>query len=251
MITPQAAVQLGFGHFSDGVVEFTGKRLGEIQDLNLLDDVPMVGGGMILFPEQFAKLERFLYNTPGLCWEKGLLDFLSVQYVSSPENPILWTARTNWLPVITAGQRPSFFGDDEALHAMTSDGFEPREVVYLPPSARSLVCVTNRTDCKILNARMSPQKIEAEVNANDVSLVVLSQSFYHLWRASVDGKSAPLLRANLAFQAIQVPAGRHRVELCYVDNYFRLGLTISTFSLVLCAIVWFAAPNEPRPLSAC
>ena len=38
---------------------------------------------------------------------------------------------------------------------------------------------------------------------------------------------APLLRANVAFQAVQVPAGRHQLHFFYQDRAFQLGATIS------------------------
>jgi len=35
------------------------------------------------------------------------------------------------------------------------------------------------------------------------------------WSALVDGKAAPLLRANLLMRAVPLPAGSHRIELQY------------------------------------
>jgi uncharacterized membrane protein YfhO len=62
--------------------------------------------------------------------------------------------------------------------------------------------------------------------------VVVAQTFYHDWRASVDGQNVPLLRANHAFQAVEVPQGRHQIVLRYVDQAFELGAAISI-------VVWF------------
>ncbi len=241
MTSQVAAAKLGYSHFSDGSIDFIGKRLGQIQDLNLLDRVPMVGGGLILRPRHFDKLEQFLYQTPGLRWNEGLLDFLSVQYISSPENPVLWAKRTNWLPVLTAGQRPAFATDDQALKSITAESFEPLRIVYLEPSVRSMVTVTNQTKCEILNTRFDARKISAEVEAAEPSLVVLSQSYYHLWRASVNGRPTPLLRANLAFQAVQVPAGRHLLAITYSDPSFRIGAVVSALAVAACLLFWFSS----------
>src|SRR5207248_11046826 len=115
---------------------------------------------------------------------------------------------------------------------------EPRQVVYLSDLARSLVSVTNRTNCKVIDAQFSPHRIEADLEAVEPSVVVLSQSFYYLWRASVDGSPTPLLRANLAFQALQVPAGRHHLALVYRDRYFLIGAIISLIALIACGWIW-------------
>ena len=43
-----------------------------------------------------------------------------------------------------------------------------------------------------------------EVEATEPALVVISQSFYHNWRATVDGKSVPLLRAPVSYTHLDV-----------------------------------------------
>ena len=45
---------------------------------------------------------------------------------------LTWETRTNYLPLVTAGQRPVFAGDDEALRAVFAPDFDSRRVVYLP-----------------------------------------------------------------------------------------------------------------------
>jgi uncharacterized membrane protein YfhO len=47
----------------------------------------------------------------------------------------------------------------------------------------------------------------------------------------VDGQTVPLLRANHAFQAVAVPAGRHELVLRYRDRAFQLGAVLSLGTL--------------------
>jgi uncharacterized membrane protein YfhO len=95
----------------------------------------------------------------------------------------------------------------------------------------------------VTNTAFSLNKVEANVNAAAPSMVVLSQSYYHLWHASVDGQPVPLLRANLAFQAIKVPAGIHHVKLVYIDSNLKVGAFISLLSLAVCGFIWFRSPK--------
>ena len=76
------------------------------------------------------------------------------------------------------------------------------------------------------------------------SLVVLSQSCYYLWRALLDEKSVPLLRTNLAFQAVEVPAGKHHIKLIYRDPNLEIGAIISLLSLFACGWIWLRAPQS-------
>jgi len=240
MHSPEAELFLRNHGGANLAEDFSARRLGERNSLNLLDSVSKVaGGGMILRPAKFDQLEEHLYSANGARYGQGLLDFLSVAWFTSPASPFLWSPRTNWLPVITAGQRPAFTTDEQALRFITADGFEPRDVVYLTESARSLVSVTNRTNCKIVTTQFTANKIEADLEAAETSMVVLSQSFYHLWRPFIDGSPTGLLRANLAFQAVQVPAGRHHLNLVYRDTYFWIGAVISLMALlIVCGWIW-------------
>ena len=59
---------------------------------------------------------------------------------------------------------------------------------------------------------------------NDVDMVVHSggngflyflDNYDRFWKAYLDGKQVPILRANFTFKAIQLPAGEHRVQWVY------------------------------------
>jgi hypothetical protein len=238
MASPDAEQRLLYSPVADMQSDFVGKRLAEWYNLNLLDGIPKVTGAITLRPAQFDILERYLYYTAGGHCGRGLVDFLSAAWLSSPANPTTWQARTNFLPVITAGQQPIFADDERTLQAITAENFDPRAVVYLPESERTLVHVTNRTACVVTNVSFRLNRVEADVNAASPSLVVLSQSYYHLWRAFVDEKPVPLLRANLAFQAVEIPAGKHVLTLVYRDPNLEIGALISALSLAACGLIW-------------
>jgi hypothetical protein len=243
MVSPDAEQQLLYSRVADMNADFIGKRLAGWYNLNLLDGIPKVTGAFTLRPAHFDILEKYLYYTAGGHCGRGLVDFLSVAWISSPDNPAQWLARTNFLPVITAGQKPVFADDEKVLQAITSADFEPREVVYLPESERATGTITNQTVCAITNVSFSLNKVEADVNAAEPSLVVLSQSYYHLWHASVDEKPVPLLRANLSFQAVEVSAGTHHLKLIYRDPNLEIGAIISALSLAACGLIWLRAPK--------
>jgi uncharacterized membrane protein YfhO len=69
-------------------------------------------------------------------------------------------------------------------------------------------------------------------------MVFLSEPYYAERQAFVDGRPAESLQANLAFTAVRVPLGRHRVELRYVPRSFRLGLAVSAVTLIAWAVLF-------------
>ncbi len=158
-------------------------------------------------------------------------------------------AREGWLPLITAGQEPVFAADPDTLDAVLADSFEPQQVVYLPLTAQNRVHAQARANAKILSPQYSVQRIGMDVEADAPAMVVVAQSFCHNWHAYVDGQTVPLWRANYAFQALEVPAGRHQVSLVYEDKAFRYGAILSLVALAACAAAWFCrhTPRNRRP----
>ena len=53
--------------------------------------------------------------------------------------------------------------------------------------------------------------VEVEATSPDGGWLVLNDVWHPWWAASVDGKTVPLLRANVLFRAVALPPGRHRV----------------------------------------
>ncbi|HET6375273.1 MAG TPA: hypothetical protein VFF88_04425, partial [Methylocella sp.] len=58
-------------------------------------------------------------------------------------------------------------------------------------------------------------RVELDVVAERPGIAVLHDLFYPGWEASVDGQKAPVLRANILFRGVEVPAGHHRVTFCF------------------------------------
>jgi uncharacterized membrane protein YfhO len=81
-------------------------------------------------------------------------------------------------------------------------------------------------------------RVVLDVHANAEALVVVTDAWAPQWKATVDGAEAPLLRANVAFRAVRVPAGRHRVEMRCSPTAVFLGLGLTAVTMLLLAVVW-------------
>jgi hypothetical protein len=71
--------------------------------------------------------------------------------------------------------------------------------------------------------------------------VVVSEAGWRGWRASIDGRRAPLHDANHAFLGVHVPEGRHRLQLVYRPESLTLGLTVSLITsalLIAVCVAW-------------
>jgi uncharacterized membrane protein YfhO len=122
-----------------------------------------------------------------------------------------------------------------------------RRVVFLPLEARSSISAAQQTTARVLDAKFTDQRISIQTEAPAPSLVVISQAYYPAWKASVDGRPARIWRANYAFQALEVPAGRHEVRLVYRDSALLTGAVLSSLGLLACAaLLWKAWRLTPR-----
>ena len=65
-------------------------------------------------------------------------------------------------------------------------------------------------------------KLAYEVSTGKGGILVLSEIYYPGWKATVDGKPVEVGRVNYILRAINIPAGKHKVELTFfpksVDN---------------------------------
>jgi uncharacterized membrane protein YfhO len=61
--------------------------------------------------------------------------------------------------------------------------------------------------------------------------LILADTFYPGWQATVDGVPAPILRANLLFRGLALAPGRHEIVFSYHPAAWRLGAAISLIAL--------------------
>jgi hypothetical protein len=217
----------------DGPADYLGRRLGLLANCNLLDNIPSADG---FFP-LYLRASRDVWSKAFFAEisPTPLLNFLGVSLISHPTEFLEWQRRTNYLPLITIGQKPLFTADSNTLIELVSTNFNPEETVYLTEAARPAVTVTDRVNGKIIEPDYRAERIHFKTRSQEPALVVISQSYYHNWHAFVDGAAVPLLRANYGFQALQVPGGVHQVSLKYIDEKFRVGLAFSLGTLLICA----------------
>jgi hypothetical protein len=149
------------------------------------------------------------------------------------EKPILVQRVPDPLPrvyVVGASRQ----GDDkEAVARLLDDGFDPRREVVLAEGPTTSEPPGFRGRARLVETRSDRVVLHAEANAP--GFVVLLEGYDPGWRARLDGRAVPLLRANLAFRAVAVPQGEHRIELLYRPRGLLVGLALSGLSLALAA----------------
>lgn len=93
---------------------------------------------------------------------------------------------------------------------------DPEQTVLLdtePPVATPEGPAAVQAEVKLVRYRNTV--VEIEVTSPAAGFVVLNDIWHPWWSAQVDGVDSEILRANVLFRAVQVPAGRHKVVFSF------------------------------------
>jgi hypothetical protein len=126
--------------------------------------------------------------------------------------------------------------DGDAAVRMTGDpAFDLHREVILPVGPARPSDPTFHSEVRVTALR--PDRTVLEATLSRPGHLVLVDTFDPGWRATVDGKPAALLRANVAFQAVPMAAGVHRVELMYRPGSVVWGVVITALAVVVALAV--------------
>jgi hypothetical protein len=80
-----------------------------------------------------------------------------------------------------------------------------------------------------------PAHLVAEVTSDTAGVLVWSRTYFAAWQATIDGRAAPVLRADGHLVGVEVPAGPHRVEVAWRAMPVYVGLGLAAAGLVIAA----------------
>jgi hypothetical protein len=75
-------------------------------------------------------------------------------------------------------------------------------------------------------ARVSGDTASAAVSVDSPAVVVLKSTWHPRWHARVDGEAVDVLMVSPGFVAVEIPAGRHRIDLDYRTQPWRTPLAL-------------------------
>ncbi|MGA2541376.1 MAG: YfhO family protein [Verrucomicrobiota bacterium] len=245
MMSPYSARQMYYNSTAALTTNYLLDRSVFLADCNLLDGVPKVDGFFSLYLRHIDKVLS-LFDTNSEARLAGLEDVMAVSQTIAPGKVFDWVPRPSYIPWITAGQAPVFASEQSTLQALADPGIDFHKSIYLPLEAQSSVTAQRQEAARVVAKQFGSAKIVLEVETPGPAMISLSQAWYHNWKASVDGHPVPLWRANEAFQAVEVPAGRHQLTLAYQDLAFRWGAFLSVLGLIVCGLCWsWFGPTKP------
>lgn len=145
--------------------------------------------------------------------------------------------------------------DLEILDYLKSEQMEFDEMVVLEeapsfdPSGAEVVSLRSHVAIEKYDAH----SIKLRIYSSAPGLLVLTDTYFPGWRATLNLSPVKILRANYTFRAIEIPSGTHEVEFKYRPASFQWGvLTSLLFFIMGCAWVLFLIKKKasiPREIN--
>jgi hypothetical protein len=103
--------------------------------------------------------------------------------------------------------------------------FRPREEVLMP--AEFLPAGPRADFAAAEVVEYTPNRVVVEANLPAVGYLILTDTWYPGWTATDNGQATSVIPANIAFRAVPLSAGQHRVVFQYQPSGFRITAAIS------------------------
>ncbi|WP_224365531.1 YfhO family protein [Hyalangium versicolor] len=183
--------------------------------------------------------ERSVYDLTGVTWyvRNGPPPYADLELLQTLEDGTTLSRSKTALPRAFLVQKAQVTPDADALKAVLDPAQPFRHTAYIA-TGEALDRPACGGSARIVDS--GARRLELEVNACDESYLVVSDTHYPGWRATLDGAATDIHRADFALRAVRVPTGPHRVRFEYAPLSFRVGLTVSLLALAgLVAALFF------------
>jgi hypothetical protein len=120
--------------------------------------------------------------------------------------------------------------DQATLRQLAEPEFDPHQTVLMaePPPVPP---ATNGAAGEVAFESYAPKRIVLRARAEQPAVLLLNDKYDPNWRVLVDGRPAPLLRANFIMRAVTMPAGEHTVEFRFEPTVTYLYVSLAAIAL--------------------
>jgi len=170
-------------------------------------------------------------------WDRALSSDIKLYRADNPPGRAYIPRRVTFLS-------DDWDGSEQAITVIRDSAFDPTiEAILHIPTGESLPSVSLGDvagGAVIISQRDT--RVELVVNAPSGGVLVLKESYYPGWTATVDGQAVHVYRANINQQAVILPAGATQVTFEYAPPWLRpliaFGVTVWVLLVISAAAVW-------------
>lgn len=127
-----------------------------------------------------------------------------------------------------------------ALAAVTDPDFDPRREAITEKPIPGIPAAPPLGLRSVGTARLThygPEKVTVRARSATPALVIVNDVHYTGWKATVDGKDAPLEQVDYLLRGVRVGAGAHTVEMTYAPPSWRIAWILTVVGLVAWLVI--------------
>jgi hypothetical protein len=125
---------------------------------------------------------------------------------------------------------------NDQLALVTRPGFDPRAIA----AVSTPLDLSGSGQARIV--RDDPEHVTIRAEADGRALVVLADTYFPGWQATVDGEPAPIVRTDHLLRGVVVGKGPHVIEFRYAPWSWRLGWIVSLLSAAALGLLAWRRP---------
>ncbi len=126
-------------------------------------------------------------------------------------------------------------GEDSLVAYMSSPAYDQKKIAALEePLPSSFPEDTSDVRWTANVTAYRDNSLTIHVQTERTGLLVVSETFFPGWRASLDGADASLVRCDYKLRAVVIPGGDHLVTMSYSPVSFEFGTIGTVLSLLVC-----------------
>ncbi len=216
-----------------------------LPDTTLLDGIPSANNFDPLLPQRYVLWMNGLEDTSS-ARRTVLLALMDVHWQASidPSKEMSLIYRENLDPqrvrwVSRAVLAPSY---EQAFDMVMDEDFDPHETVVLEWAFATEDADKNEWGSAAIVETDNPNQVTIRSSAPVEGWVVLSDTWFPGWKASIDEVQTEIYRADFLFRAVRVPAGEHQIRFEYRPTSVRIGFYLSLLAVCLLVVQgwrWF------------
>lgn len=146
-----------------------------------------------------------------------------------------------YLAPLATVQSDSWSGSEEALVSLRDEPLF--DTLQLPDDAPMPIPVATNAAVEI--TEYTPTRVVLRVeNVEEANYLILSDAWYPIWQATVNGEATPVYRANVMFRAVHVPVGDSEIVFTFVPTLWYVSLAVGVVAWVIVAIVWWLVRKD-------
>ncbi|MBI1279341.1 MAG: YfhO family protein [Anaerolineaceae bacterium] len=210
-------------------------RASELPNMNLIDRIPLLNNFEPLLVDPFKQYIDLIERNPNQ--RASLLNAAGVDYTYDAQGKKIaldeTTARAWFVDTVC------WYGNDLSVKSAMLRDWNPEHVVNLVKYLGEGICPQSEIEGNVVQSvEDNSDSLTVKVTTNHTAWLVLADTYYPGWSATIDGAATEIRQANLAFRAVQLPAGAHEVKFEYHFRWMWAGILVSIASLMIVMVLF-------------